>query len=76
MFFLLRFLRTLCRWRSTKSVDIYARLGPTDYARFVHTIEQQVVDAVTTQRVHEIRLDYDDIVATLNGPRLDIDEAA
>ena len=69
-------IQAVCRWRSTKSVDIYARLGPTDYARFVRTIEQQAVDAVTTQRVHEIRLDYDDIVAALDGPRLDIDEAA
>jgi hypothetical protein len=67
-------IQAVCRWRSTKSVDIYARLGPTDYARFVRTIEQQSVDAVTTQRVHEIRLDYDDIVAALDGHRLDIDD--
>ena len=69
-------IQAVCRWRSTKSVDIYARLGPTDYARFVHTIEQQAVDAVTTQRVHEIRFDYDDIVAALDGPRHDIDDPA
>jgi hypothetical protein len=61
--------------RSTKSVDIYARLGPADYARFVRTIEQQAVDAVTTQRVHEVRLNYDDIIAALDGPRPDVDEA-
>jgi hypothetical protein len=69
-------IQAVCRWRSTKSVDIYARLGPTDYARFVRTIEQQTVDAVTTQRVHEIRLDYDDIVAALDGPRQDLDDPA
>ena len=67
-------IQAVCRWRSTKSVDIYARLGPADYARFVRTIEQQSVDAVTTQRVHEIRLDYDDIIAALDGPRPDVDE--
>jgi hypothetical protein len=42
----------------------------------VRTIEQQTVDAVTTQRVHEIRLDYDDIVAALDGPRQDLDDPA
>ena len=31
-------------------------------------------DAVTTQRVHEIRLDYDDIIAALDGPRLHIND--
>ena len=69
-------IQAVCRWRSTKSVDIYARLGPTDYARFVRTIEQQTVDAITTQRVHEIRLDYDDIVAAQDGPRQDLDDPA
>ena len=67
-------IQAVCRWRSTKSVDIYARLGPTDYTRYVNMIEQQAVDAVTTQRVHEIRLDYDDIIAALDGPRLNIND--
>ncbi len=67
-------IQAVCRWRSTKSVDIYARLGPTDYTRYVNMIEQQAVDAVTTQRVHEIRLDYDDIIAALDGPRLHIND--
>ena len=61
-------IQALCRWRSAKSIDIYARLGPSDYGRYVEAIEQQAVDAVTAQRVGEVRLDYDDIVAALDGP--------
>ena len=64
-------IQAVCRWRSAKSVDIYARLGPTDYARYVEAIERQAVDAVTSQRVREVRLDYDDIVAILDGPQLE-----
>ena len=63
-------IQALCRWRSTKSVDIYARLGPGDYGRHVLQIEQQIVDAVTAQRAREIRIDYDSIVAILEGPAL------
>jgi hypothetical protein len=65
----------MCRWRSPKSVDIYARLGPRDYASSVVEIERQRVDAVTAQRVREIRMDYDDIVAILGGPQPVSDDA-
>ena len=62
-------IQAICRWRSAKSVDIYARLGPSDYAQSVLEIEKQTVDAVTAQRVRELRMDYDDIIAALEGPQ-------
>ena len=61
-------IQALCRWRSLKSIDIYARLGPTDYTRYVLDIERQAVDAVTAKRIHETRFDWDSIVAALDGP--------
>ena len=61
-------IQAICRWRSTKSIEIYARLGPKDYGRYVLEIERQAVDAITTQRLHETRIDYDSIVAILDGP--------
>jgi len=61
-------IQALCRWRSTKSVDIYARLGPADYACYIRDIERQAVDTVTAKRIHETRFDWDSIVAALDGP--------
>jgi hypothetical protein len=60
-------IQAICRWRSTKSIEIYARLGPADYGRYVLQIERQAVDAVTSKRVLETRIDYDCVVAFLEG---------
>jgi len=61
-------IQAICRWRSEKSLNIYARLGRADYGRFVLEIESRVVDAVTTKRLLETRIDYDSVVAALDGP--------
>jgi hypothetical protein len=60
-------IQAICRWRSPKSVEIYARMGPIDYGRYVLQIERQAVDAVTAKRVLETRIDYDSVVAFLDG---------
>jgi hypothetical protein len=43
-------------------------LGRADYGRYVLEIESRVVDAVTTKRLLETRIDYDSVVAALDGP--------
>ena len=68
-------IQAICRWRSTKSIEIYARLGPKDYGRYVLEIERQAVDAITTQRLHGTRIDYDNIVALLDGPVAPVEDS-
>jgi hypothetical protein len=69
-------IQAICRWRSAKSVEIYARMGPEDYGRYVLQIERQVVDAVSAQRVLETRIDYDNVVAFFDGMGEDAFERA
>ncbi len=38
-------------------------------------IERQAVDAITTQRLHETRIDYDSIVAILDGPVVPVEDS-
>jgi hypothetical protein len=58
-------IQALCRWRSTKSLEIYARLGPADYGRWVLRASQQRTDAVTARNLP--RIDYDGVVGVLSG---------
>ena len=68
-------IQAICRWRSAKSVEIYARMGPVDYGRYVLQIERQVVDAVSAQRVLETRIDYDNVVAFFEQMSVEPNEA-
>ena len=59
-------IQAIGRWRSTKSIDIYARLGAADYGIWLLRASQQAVDAITARNLP--RLDYDSIVSILDGP--------
>jgi len=59
-------IQAIGRWRSTKSIDIYARLGAADYGIWLLRAAQQKVDAITARNLP--RLDYDSIVSVLDGP--------
>jgi len=59
-------IQALCRWRSPKSVEIYARLGPSDYGTWLTKAQRQRTDASTSRNLP--RRDYDGIIATLAGP--------
>ena len=59
-------LKHFYQWRSTKSIDIYARLGAADYGIWLLRASQQAVDAITARNLP--RLDYDSIVSILDGP--------
>lgn len=59
-------IQAVCRWRSTQSVGIYARLGAADYGVWVTRAQSQHVDTVTARRLP--RIDYDGIIAALGGP--------
>ena len=67
-------IQALCRWRSPKSVGIYARLGATDYGTWLNEAQRQHTDASTTRNLP--RLDYDGIIASLAGPMETWDEHA
>ena len=58
-------IQALCRWRSPRSVGIYARLGPADYGHWVLLAQRQQTDAVTARNLP--RIDYDGIVGFLSG---------
>ena len=57
-------IQAMCRWRSTNSIEIYARLGPADYWKWVTHIQSQAVDSITALRLP--RIDWDSIVSSLN----------
>ena len=59
-------IQALCRWRSPKSVNIYARLGASDYGTWMNEAQLQHTDASTTRNLP--CLDNDGIIATLAGP--------
>ena len=59
-------IQAIGRWRSTKSIDIYARLGAADYGLWLLRAAQQTVDAITARNLP--RLDYDSVVSVLDGP--------
>jgi hypothetical protein len=65
-------IQALCRWRSTKSLEIYARLGPADYGRWVLRASQQQTDAVTARNLP--RIDYDGVVGILSGMAEELDD--
>jgi hypothetical protein len=65
-------IQAMCRWRSTQSVAVYARLGPADYGRWVVRAQRQHTDSVTAANLP--RLDYDGIVALLSGATLELDQ--
>ena len=53
----------MARWRSDKSIAIYARLNPDDYAAWVAKALRQHTTSTTTARLPFI-IDADDAVAT------------
>jgi len=65
-------IQALCRWRSPKSVGIYARLGPADYGRWILLAQRQQADALTAQNLP--RIDYDGIVGLLSGVSESLDD--
>ena len=65
-------IQALCRWRSPKSVGIYARLGPADYGRWILLAQRQQTDALTARNLP--RIDYDGIVGLLSGVADSLDE--
>ena len=56
-------IQALARWRSDKSIAIYARLNPDDYAAWVAKALRQHTTSTTTARLPFI-IDADDAVAT------------
>jgi hypothetical protein len=64
-------IQAMCRWRSVKSLELYARLGPTDYGRWVIKASQQRTDSVTARNLP--RIDYDGVVGILGGMADDLE---
>ena len=58
-------IQALARWRSDKSVAIYARLNPDDYAAWVSKALQQTTTSTTAARLPVI--DDHDAVATFQA---------
>ena len=58
-------IQALCRWRSPKSVNIYARLGARDYGTWLLRAQTQHADSSTTRNLP--RFDYDGIIEALSG---------
>jgi len=58
-------IQALCRWRSPKSVGIYARLGPADYGLWLVRAQKQHTDAVTARNLP--RFDYDGVIGLIAG---------
>ena len=58
-------IQALCRWRSPKSVNIYARLGAQDYGTWLVRAQAEHADSSTTRNLP--RFDYDGIVEALSG---------
>ena len=58
-------IQALCRWRSPKSVNIYARLGARDYGTWLLRAQSQHSDSSTTRNLP--RFDYDGIIENLSG---------
>ena len=56
-------IQAMCRWRSPKSVKIYARLGRSDYATWLLKAASVTTDSVTARNIP--RIDYDGTVAWL-----------
>lgn len=67
-------IQALARWRSDKSVAIYARLNPEDYAGWVAKALQQDTTSTTTARLPTI--DAHDAVATFPNARGHFRDAA
>ena len=58
-------IQALCRWRSPKSVKVYARLGRSDYADWLIRAAKIHTDAVTARNIPQI--DHDNTVAWLTA---------
>ena len=65
----MQMIQALCRWRSPKSVEIYARLGPGDYGRWLIRACQQRTDAITARNLP--RVDYDGVITAVAAMNLD-----
>ena len=67
--------QALARWRSDKSVAIYARLNPTDYAGWVTKALQQKTTSRTAARLPVVIDDHDDVARLLECSDHQRDEA-
>ena len=54
-------IQALSRWRSDKSVAIYARLNPNDYAGWVTKALQQKTTSRTAARLPVVIDDHDNV---------------
>ena len=68
-------IQALARWRSDKSVAIYARLNPTDYAGWVTKALQQKTTSRTAARLPVVIDDHDDVAHLLECSHHQRDEA-
>ena len=62
-------IQAIARWRSTQSIEIYARLGAKDYGTWVLRVQTQAVDVSTVRNLP--RLDSDGVVALMMAQHAD-----
>ena len=62
-------IQAIARWRSTQSIEIYARLGAKDYGTWVLRVQKQAVDVSTVRNLP--RLDSDGVVALMMAQHAD-----
>ena len=68
-------IQALARWRSDKSVAIYARLNPTDHSGWVTKALQQKTTSRTASRLPVVIDDHDDVAHLLECSHHQRDEA-
>jgi len=67
-------IQAMCRWRSPKSVKIYARLGRSDYSEWLLRAARVQTDAVTARNIP--RIDHDSTVARLTASEISRERGA
>ena len=69
-------IQALARWRSAESLEVYARLNPSDYAAWVSKALSQRTDSITTRRLPRPPLiDESIIVASFSEASSHFDQA-
>ena len=62
-------IQALCRWKTSQSITVYARLEPSAYGAFVHSIARVEPSSITALNLPQID---DDAVAAGAGEAADV----